>query len=353
MSSLYHTFSGFQRVAMPATAGCNDHGMTLPTIYAYSSPRRPHYPRHIEPVARELKERGHAVELLRPGMTPPAGAVALVASSTDVHALSTIGDRRIIHIEHGAGQTYDGDPSVAGSRGYPGGEGYDRVILFICPSDTVVDKWNARYPGAAAVAVGCPALDEFHANPLPPEKPRIAVTFHWRSGHCPEASTAWEVYSRAVQEQLVPLALKEGWSLVGTEHPRWEGQLLTDWQMMGVPTAGAKGLSGWKDVMQTATLLVADNTSMQAEFASLGRPVLWLNSPEYRRDVNHGGRFWEWPEGQVQCDSPFDLAAKVRDAMADGPAVAAAREAMVSKVYKACDGKASARAADAIEAVLA
>lgn len=325
----------------------------LPPIYAYASPRRPHYPRHIQPVARELKERGHAVELLRPGRTPPEGSVALVASATDTQALSTTGNRRIIHIEHGAGQTYDGDPATRGSRGYPGGEGYDRVILFLCPSQTVADKWTARYPDAAAVAVGCPALDDYHRTPITPTQPRIAMTFHWRSGHGPEASTAWEVYSRAIADQLIPLALDQGWSLIGTEHPRWEGTLLTDWKMLGVPTAGRQGVSGWTDVMDRATLLVADNTSMQTEFASLGRPVLWLNSPEYRRDVDHGGRFWDWPKGQVSCDSPFDLADKVRDAMADGPAVAAARQAMVNDVYIACDGKAAERAADAIEAVLA
>lgn len=322
-----------------------------PTIYAYASPRRPHYPRHIEPVARELQDRGHNVELLRPGRTPPEGALVMVASWTDTQALST-GRRRIIHIEHGAGQTYDGDERTRGKAGYPGGDGYDRVVLFVCPSETVAAKWKARYPGAAAVAAGCPALDDYHRTPITPETARIALTFHWRSGHSPEAGTAWEVYSRAISEQLITLALDEGWALLGTEHPRWDGQLLTDWKMMGVPTAGREGVSGWADVMDRASLLVADNTSMLPEFASLGRPVLFLNSPEYRRDVDHGGRFWEWPKGQVSCDSPFDLADKVREAMADGPAIAAARQEMVEQVYFACDGKAAERAADAIEEVL-
>jgi hypothetical protein len=290
-----------------------------------------------------LIDRGHQVTLLQPGQTPPFGAHVLVAGGSDIE---TLAGRRMIHIEHGAGQSYDGDPEAAGQRGYPGGDGYETVVLFICPNDKVVEKWRSKYPDTPAVAVGCPMLDRWHTNPPAPERPRVALTFHWPSTFCPEAGTAWAVYQRPIAERLVPLALEHGWSIVGHEHPRWQGQLMTSWKTLGIPTVN------YDTVMDTATLLVADNTSFLPEFASTGRPVLWLNSPEWRRDVHHGGRFWEWPEGQIVCEHPRDLATAVANAMLDPLAVHAARDRMVESIYLATDGKAAARAADAIEQTL-
>jgi len=115
-----------------------------------------------------------------------------------------------------------------------------------------------------------------------------------------------------------------------------------NWRTRNVPEAT------YKDVMERATLLIADNTSMLPEFASTGRPVLFLNSPQYRRDVNHGGRFYEWPEGQVSVDDPADLIAGVHAALEDPQHVQAARSRMVDSVYAHTDGFAAERAADAI-----
>ena len=312
------------------------------SIYAYAS--RPHYTAHIKPVAAALEQRGVDVNLLAPGRTPPFGAHVIVASNADVQAL---GGRRLIYVEHGAGQTYNGDPLTAGHPGYPGGGDQDRVELFLCPNQEVADLWAATYPTAQTAVVGCPMLDRWHPPGPPPTATRIAVTFHWPSALTVEAGTAWGAYARAV-ERLVPLALEHGWSLVGHSHPRWDRQQIgAFWDMAGIPQVS------YQAVMDTATILVADNTSMLPEFASLGRPVLWLNSPDWRRDVHHGGRFWEWPEGQVQCDNPNRLTATLLDAMLDPPQVRQAREAMVARIYGACDGKASERAADAIEKHLA
>jgi hypothetical protein len=74
---------------------------------------------------------------------------------------------------------------------------------------------------------------------------------------------------------------------------------------------------------------------------SLGRKVVWLNHPEYRREVQHGGRFWTWPQrAGVQIDRPeslmqLDLAALERAtwhpyAFADGHASERAVSALIS-----------------------
>ena len=315
-------------------------GVSLPDIHAYAT--RPHYAAHLIPIVNELEARGHnIIRSTVNGQMPDPGELCLVASGAD---MATIPGRRIIYVEHGAGQTYNGFTGP----GYPGGTGHDDVVLFVCPNDTVADKWTTTYPDTETVVAGCPMLDRWHtlAAELPdPARPVIAVTFHWPSSLCEETMTAWPVYSRAIHN-LVEHCLKHGWGLIGHEHPRWETQMLTEWKLLNIPTAS------YTDVMNTATLLVADNTSMLPEFASTGRPVMFLNSPGYRRDVNHGCRFWEWPEGQVSVDEQSGLVPGVIEALEDPQHVQAARSRMVDSVYAFTDGNAAERAADAIEGLL-
>ena len=47
------------------------------------------------------------------------------------------------------------------------------------------------------------------------------------------------------------------------------------------------------EVMERSTLYICDNSSTLYEFASTGRPVVVLNAPWFRRDIEHGLRFWE------------------------------------------------------------
>lgn len=320
----------------------------LPEVFAYVQDHRgrPHYGRHIEPVALALMDRGHKVTRLRPGQAPPNGSFVIVASATDAQTLGPT--RKVIYVEHGAGQSYNGDGGGQGKRGYPGGEGCDNVVLFLTPNDQVAAAWEARYDAATAV-VGCPALDRWHSDgnvTADMARPRIAFTFHWPSMFAPEAGTAWPTFKRSIEERVIPRALNRGWALRGHWHPRWGDQLRDEWQIMGITA------SKYDTVMSSATLLVADNTSMIPEFASTGRPVLFLNSPDWRRDVDHGGRFWSWVGDQVECDNPLELPDLIDEAIADTLPRRQSREAMVRSVYAHTDGKASERAADAIEALL-
>jgi hypothetical protein len=70
---------------------------------------------------------------------------------------------------------------------------------------------------------------------------------------------------------------------------------------------------------------------------------VWLNCPDYRRDVDHGGRFWDWPRGQPQCDDPSEVVAAIEQVLADETLVPV-RERMVGSIYARPPGE-SARAA--------
>jgi hypothetical protein len=177
----------------------------------------------------------------------------------------------------------------------------------------------------------------------PPTRPTVAVTFHADLAVCPETRTAWHYYDA----HLPRLCADPRWRVVGHGHPRLWPTILRRWTQLGVTP-----MADPDDVLSCADVLVMDNTSLGYEAAALGIPVVCLNIPAYRRDVEHGGRFWDSPPG-VQVDHPSQLADAIERALADPPALRAIRERAVTWAYDGLvDGKASERAAAAILEVL-
>jgi hypothetical protein len=309
-------------------------------IDAYAS--LAHYGEHIAPVWRALPDqlRGQWLEPRHLGARDPSRTV-LVAGWRDAQAVAP---SPLVYLEHGAGQSYDGDPRAAGNGSYSGGQGLERVRLFLCPSERVADRWRAVHR-APAVAVGCPKLDAWHlaARWAPHHRavnraPTVAVTFHWECRVVPETRSAWRHYDRV----LPVLALDPRWQLLGHGHPRLWGTIRRRWQQLQVQHTAELA-----DVLDQADVLVADNTSALYEFASTGRPVVVLNAPWYRRDVHHGLRFWSHPPG-LQVDRPDQLADGIARALADPPALQRLRAAAVAEAYAHTDGLAAQRAATAI-----
>lgn len=133
----------------------------------------------------------------------------------------------------------------------------------------------------------------------------------------------------------------QGWKVIGHGHPR-DDHAKKRWESMGVEWVATDD-----EVFRRASLLIADNTSLMYEFASLGRPVLALNAPWYRRDVEHGLRFWSHVPG-MQIDTPERLWDLDLDAYVSSPEVEMLRERAAVEAYAHVDGHAAQRAASFI-----
>lgn len=326
-----------------------------------------HYAEHLWPIWCELPEGvrgqawsandtswwGHPARGL--ASIDAAPGPVLVASHADAVSATCRG-RQLIYVEHGAGQTYDGCPEGQHAAGLSSSR--DRamanVVLFLCPNETVAARWRASQPRAAVAVVGCPKLDDWHATGGA-KRPStwsyegqqvVAVTFHWDSSLVPETMTAWPEYDY-VLPRLAAWCADADVVLLGHGHPRIWPRLRRRWeQILEVVPTEQLG-----DVLDHADVLVADNTSAMYEFASLGRPVVALNASGYRRDVEHGLRFWSHVPG-IQVDDPEQLLVTVQQQLADSSLGLAERHAATAAAYAHTDGRAAERAAHAITEVL-
>jgi len=72
-----------------------------------------------------------------------------------------------------------------------------------------------------------------------------------------------------------------------------------------------------------------------------------MNSPKYRRRVNHGLRFWEHEDVGVICNKQEDLVDAIAQAIEDTPAQRELRHAATQDVYPV-RGNAAQAAVEAI-----
>ena len=272
-----------------------------------------HYADHLAPVAALL---------------PPDLDVALVAGWNDVVRAKR--HKRIVRLEHGAGQSYGTD-----HPGYPGGRGHEGVGLFLTPNEHSADRWRQAYPLTPAVAVGCPKLDTLPTrSPLRPY-PVVALAFHFDLHMVPETVSALAFYRDALP------ALAREFAVIGTGHPR-----RTDLASV-YAKAGIEYVPDFAEVCRRADVLAFDNTSAGFEFAATGRPVVVMDSPTYRRDKNHGLRFWDAAHVGPRVSVPSALGPAIERALQNKPVDVADREDALETVY-AYRYDAAQRAADAI-----
>lgn len=310
----------------------------------------PHYLDHIAPVWRLLGDAAGTFYAAR-GLLPHATALRLsvapahagsgpmiVAGYRDMFRARRLGYGPFVMMQHGAGQSYGGDPRSARNQAYAGGKDNDDVALFLVPGPHPAARWREAYPDARVVEVG-------NVKPLPALEARpgdgkhvVAVTFHWPCGLIPETGTAWRTF-----RDTLPF-LDERWEVIGTGHPRWFADTLAPWYH----AHGIEPVASLEEVARRADVLVGDNTSAIFEFAAGDRPIVILNSPAYRRGVAHGLRFWDAATLGVQVDRPDGLIGAVRLALLDPPGLRAERARVLAMVYA---GGGAPAAAEAIRAL--
>lgn len=256
-----------------------------------------HLAEHLHAIHRHLPDglRGETLTLRNPTLSHTKhwapNDVVLVAGYPDI---AVAGARRVVYVEHGAGQSYQGITNQS-DRYYHGGEHPDNVVGYIGPRQDVIDAWGR--PGFAA---GSPICDPYEL--FSPERV-CAVSMHWNGAlphkvGIPEAGTALQHYLDRLGIIVAELRLN-GWEVLGHRHPRFN-HLSSVWRNLGVREADAH------EVRERAQLLIMDNSSLCFELAYTRRQVVSLNCPEYRRDVEHGLRFWSHVPG-VQVDGPEEL----------------------------------------------
>lgn len=324
-------------------------------IHAYASAAA--YARHIYPVWKRLCDVGEAGTMYAVG---PAFAyleskgvkcierlpldartgLILVASYSD----STVVKARYAYLEHGAGQTYSADcPKLHQHGSYSGGSQHERCALFLCPSQRVADRWLDLYPATPVAVVGSPVLDAHNRRQrVESERKTVGFAFHWNGLKlCPETGTAFFEYRDAIRA----LHRTGRYDLLGHGHPR-AGDAYRDF----FTAAGISWTPDPDEVLSRADLIVADNTSLMMEAAALDIPVLTLNASFYRRDVEHGLRFWSEIPG-LECSDPVDFQNYVVRSLEDPPGAVLRRREAARAVYASVDGEASERAVAALLAI--
>lgn len=309
---------------------------------------QPHYLDHIRPIFRALEPDWQGL-VFKPTSLPRAynrsnAPVTIVASGVDAQTLRGCD---LIYVEHGAGQSYGGDERSARSQSYSGGDGLEHVSMFVCPNEAVARRWSKRYPDAETVVVGCPRLDELDIcgvrKPWPAE-PVLGWSFHWNCRLVPETMSARPHWSPSMP-MLTSLAADLGFAQVMTSHPKAarEGEIMAH-------RLGLQYTADASKFLAEIDLLVCDNSSLMYEAAALGRRVIALNAPWYRRDVHHGLRFWDRIPGPDVDDAGqlADMLARVsaRDTIMLEMGRLAKRATDAAYAY--VDGSSGRRAADAI-----
>lgn len=259
---------------------------------------------------------------------------------------AALGDLNQLHIagvdmilmEHGAGQTYNSTHSSYAGGVHPA---RDATKLFLAPGPVTAEKLRGAHPTTPVVEIGCPKLDRrITKDPRPPsDPPTVCVSFHWDCRVVPETRWAFPFYKRA----LSSLAGRSDINLVGHAHPRARRALVPFWRGLGVPF-----IEDFDDVLEVADVYVIDNSSSLFEAAAVGIPVVVMNSPLYRRDVEHGLRFWEASQIGPNCDTGRDLPAAIFEALEPTELQRKETDRCLDLVYTVRDGTSAKAAVEAI-----
>lgn len=314
----------------------------------------PHFVSHLVPVWNSFRasERGvfwvrsavaeaeakrHRIHVRQwPGRVAK-GTVVVTSAFGDLNQAHRAGAKTVL-MEHGAGQTYNSAHSSYAGGSHPAREANS---LFLVPGTRPAEKLRAKHPDTPVVEIGCPKLDKRITQPprTPSDPPVVVVSFHWDCKVVPETTWAFPFYRRAIEAA----AKRSDIRLVGHGHPR-AAKHLRPW----FESRGIEFIPHFDTVMDVADVYVCDNSSSIFEAAAVGIPVVVLNSPRYRRDVEHGLRFWEAANIGPQVESSRDLIPAIWKTLEPTPDQQTETERCLDLVYSVRDGSSATKAVEAI-----
>jgi hypothetical protein len=289
---------------------------------------RSHYLDHIAPVWDALPARRRGSIVIREIARERAEALGLpvttrdtgrnpviVTSMGDLARANRFPDRPIALMNHGIGGVY-GRRRRQHIPDVPG------VNLFLFASEYAASWACTAYPNERIEVTGSPFADWLPRKEPGPQT--VAISFHWRTHRItPEKQPAIDHY-RAV----LP-AIAKRFHIIGHGHPKSIEEYGAMWESMGVEV-----VREFTDICRRADLYVCDTSSSIYEFAATGRPVVLLNAPWYRRDIEQGVmRFWSGADVGIQVDEPDQLADAIERALEDEPEQQAKREAIVDRAF--------------------
>lgn len=291
-----------------------------------------HYLRHLTPTARQIHPDCLGVTLVPLALAPlalleghltlswakdvsqaqyglqrgvdPSQSLAMVVSLADQVTAEKLGFS-VVRGEHGIGQTYD---SPQRSSSYAGSAMHARLYAYLAPGIHPYLQHRANCPGVVGYRVGSPFLDRF---PVLKEKQTdiVGFVFHWDNQAQAETRSTWAYWVDPILDLL-----NKGVVVRLHCHPReaanFRAKFLIPHHMEHL----------WVETMaelhREADVICGDNTSALYFMAASGHPVVMLNHPTYRREIEHGLRFWECSDVGIPCDKKWDLEASIERASA-------------------------------------
>ena len=260
--------------------------------------------------------------------------LTVVSSYGDLKKARANGSRCVL-MEHGAGQSYQ---SVK-SGSYIGAPDRSGVVAVLVPGEEHVKRHEKAHPTIPAYPIGIPKLDYIHSdleatnNKI--DKEIVVISFHWDCKLAPETRSAFRYYRRVLEK------VSKEYKVLGHGHPRGFDKYKQFWDKIGVET-----IKDFSEVIDKGWVYCCDNSSSMFEWISLDRPVVVMNAPCYRRNIEHGMRFWEYADMGVQVDNPDNLIKAIKEAQNDASQRARRRKEIKDEVYYETDGKGAERAAE-------
>lgn len=295
--------------------------------------REKHHQDHARPIARAFCQ-----EVISK-LNDIDGDYICVFSFGDLRDVSEFG-KKIIFCEHGTGLFYENKhSSYAGST-----TKRENVVLRLSPNKLHADKEKETLSCPVEI-IGVPKLDKF-ANrewKINYSKPTVVISFHFDCLVNQETRSSFRYYEKIIPE------LKKHFNLIGHAHPR----LMRDIENFYIKN-NIKVVKDFEEVMLVADVYCIDNSSTIWEWLITGKPIVLLNNPYYRKEIEHKGnpRFWRLSNIAPLCEKPEDLISCIKESCDNYqhylPKIKEARLEMLTYI----DGNCTQRAVDAIKKLL-